>query len=121
MAKPAEIPAEYASAGDGYTLVFAVENRSYDADDAWAAQARRQPDAEDPVATFDIAARAGTVDDDATGEDETGNTVLVLTLDGDDTRAMKGTNYCDLQLTPDAGAPITWLRWQLIVEQDITR
>lgn len=121
MATPAEIPDETTTAGDGYALVHVAEDRAYDADDVWTAQARRRLADTTPLATFSVTSRAGTTTDELTGEDETGNTMVVAELTGAQTRAMVGPNFCDLQVTPDGGDPITYIKWTLIVEQDVTR
>lgn len=123
MASAVEIPAEHEDAGDGYAIVHVAEGRAFDADEVWAAQARRDPSDSVALATFTVTSRAGTVDDPDTGGDldETGNTIVVASLTGTQTRALRGLSYCDLQVTPDGSDPITFIKWQLVVDQDVTR
>jgi hypothetical protein len=121
MAMPATIPDEVAYAGDGYALVHIAEDRPYDSAETWAAQVRKQKSDPVPVVTFVVTARAGTADDDLTGLDETGNTIVVTSLTGAQTRSLIGDSYCDLEVRPVSGDPITFLAWKLHVERDVTR
>lgn len=122
MATAAEIPDETTTAGDAYTLVHVAEGRAFDVAEVWAAQARRRAGDTEVLAAFTVTSRAGTTDDEATdGNDETGNTVVIARLTGAQTRLMVGTCKCDLQATPSGSDPLTFVKWDLVVEQDVTR
>lgn len=125
MTTAASIPTERCTGGDGYTIVHIAEDHTYDADETWAAQARLRKEA-DEAEDFDVTARAGTLADDTTGLDETGNTVVIASLTGTQTRTFIGNAvFCDLELRPDgyptSADPATFLEWRLSVTRDVTR
>lgn len=111
-----------AYAGDDYAMSMVWVDRVYDAQDVWSAMARFTRADPMPAATFTVVARAGTVADVVTGDDETGNTVVVITLAGTDVDDLVGVTVCDVQVIPDgATRPVTILTWQLTTTQDVTR
>lgn len=108
-----KLPDEEFVSGDGWSATYRFNGRNYITGHTIASEVRKNPSIK--VKTGNPLA-VPTIQSSMDGDD----TEIILSLSGEQTRALGGGGVLDIQVTPTGGDPLTLVQQRLVAEGDVT-